>query len=198
MVFWQTNGRLIPSSQLKGNFCKDVPVFIAGNAYGRHNSTQRLQQHIAYIPRGLGYSPCYHAVCEQQKSVEYEKIDLGSSGDALQTEGPMTDPRTAGHRKCGAILSELKACRRRLEITSRPEDPQAVSEAIGHRLSQARMQWIHQYYTQGPDALSDNTLLMLGFRCFVIVLSELMCGPLVRDGFPRMGQTLDAGLDCVS
>ena len=40
-------------------------------------STQRLQQHLAYIPKTLGYNPCFHALQSQARQVPYCKVDDG-------------------------------------------------------------------------------------------------------------------------
>eukprot|EP00435_Cladocopium_sp_Y103_P063432 s3048_g25.t1 len=37
----------------------------------------RLQQHLAYIPRCLGYNACFQALQAQGRCVSYERVDLG-------------------------------------------------------------------------------------------------------------------------
>ena len=49
-------------------------------------STQRLQQHLAYIPKGLGYNPCYYALVEQGRQVRMLASDLSSM--AFRDERP--------------------------------------------------------------------------------------------------------------
>ena len=57
-------------------------------------TTQRLQQHLAYIPKSLGYNPCFHALSTQGCQVEYsaEKMPKQVVGLArrefLPTLGP--------------------------------------------------------------------------------------------------------------
>lgn len=66
-------------------------------------TTQRLQQHLAYIPKRLGYNPCFHALSTQGKQVDYhaEKMPKNVVGLArrefLQTYGPQGEQTTALH-----------------------------------------------------------------------------------------------------
>ena len=65
-------------------------------------STQRLQQHLAYIPKALGYNPCFHALQSQARQVPDCRVDEGCTTsfaglhrrDCLQTEGPAISPCT--------------------------------------------------------------------------------------------------------
>ena len=86
-------------------------------------TTQRLQQHLAYIPKSLGYKPCYCALVSQQRQVPYAKdrnTTLRFAGltrlQALQTAGPEVEQASATEVCRQAMLTELAACQGRLEI----------------------------------------------------------------------------------
>eukprot|EP00435_Cladocopium_sp_Y103_P058707 s857_g20.t1 len=129
-------------------------------------STQRLQQHLSYIPKGLGYNPCFHALQSQQRQVSYSKEDFGRQApfaglnrrDALQTSGPSVNPQTAVEARRIAVHAELERCRAQLEISQSPDEPLMWGELIGERLTQVTLDWFHAHYPQGPDD-SEKALL---------------------------------------
>ena len=73
-------------------------------------STQRLQQHLAYIPRGTGINPCYHALKERGFTTVYDPVkppaDLRGI-DALSTAGPFLPPDTTGGDRQADLQQEL-------------------------------------------------------------------------------------------
>ena len=50
-------------------------------------TTQRLQQHLAYIPKKLGYNPCFHALQASGYSTTYEAVRRPRFADGLSRVG---------------------------------------------------------------------------------------------------------------
>eukprot|EP00435_Cladocopium_sp_Y103_P027444 s3048_g6.t1 len=129
-------------------------------------STQRLQQHLAYIPKHLGYNPCFHALQSRARQVPYEKADLCALPQfaglnrrgALVTLGPSTNPRATQEVRHDQLTTELIHCRQQLEIRFAPDEPLLVGERIGERLAAVTMDCFHAYYPQGPEE-ADKGLL---------------------------------------
>ena len=122
-------------------------------------STQRLQQHLSYIPKGLGYNPCYFALSEQNRCVEYERVDLGittrvaglNRREALQTLGPSVWQDPVWQQQHHKISEELQQCFARVEIVHHPDNPSEASEFLGNQLSFVTLDWFYRFYPQGPD-----------------------------------------------
>ena len=63
-------------------------------------TTQRLQQHLAYIPKKLGYDPCFHALNAQGRCADYASVSMPKEVqglarvEALQTFGPWPEQTT--------------------------------------------------------------------------------------------------------
>jgi hypothetical protein len=123
-------------------------------------STQRLQQHLAYIPKGLGYNPCFHALQSQARQVPYCHENLGNSPafaglhrrECLQTEGPAVNPRTIHEIQRVETLQAIAECDAKLAIPHRPADHMSEGEKIGEELTQATLSWFRLHYPQGPSA----------------------------------------------
>ena len=140
-------------------------------------STQRLQQHLAYIPKRLGYNPCYFALVEQGRQVDYAKEDASlkpqfsglSRREALQAEGPAVNPATLTEQRRGALQVELNACFDRLHIQVAPEDEMITGEALGVALERVTRQWFLDHYPQGPSeaekALLPDAWVEVLFSC---------------------------------
>ena len=122
-------------------------------------STQRLQQHLAYIPSGLGYNPCFFALTSQGCEGTYAKVDVGASAqfaglsrrDALQTEGPRFSPITSVDRRRLQLQTELATCQEQLVIPQVPDNELQIGEAIGAALEAATLKWFQTFYPQGPS-----------------------------------------------
>ena len=122
-------------------------------------STQRLQQHLAYIPSGLGYNPCFFALTSQDCKVAYTKVDVGASAqfaglsrrDALQTEGPRPSPITSVDRRRLQLQTELDTCHEKLVIPQVPDNELQIGEAIGAALEAATLKWFQTFYPHGPS-----------------------------------------------
>ena len=161
-------------------------------------STQRLQQHLAYIPKALGYNPCFHALQSQDRQVPYCKIDEGCTPsfaglhrrECLQTEGPAVSPCTTQDIQRAATQAALDDCNRKLIILHQPPDPLGEGERIGEELTQATLTWFQQFYPQGPsdaekDLLADAWVEVLCARCFT---SEVDLDPWLEMVFLLWGE----------
>ena len=69
-------------------------------------STQRLQQYLAYLPRGQQVNPCYQAPAAAGISLQYEKVELPKQFggqercDAVQLQGPGIELPDLRGRQC--------------------------------------------------------------------------------------------------
>lgn len=121
-------------------------------------STQRLQQHLAYIPKSVGYNPCFAALTSQGRQVEYANVDEGKRShfaglqrrDALQVEGPQVNPMTTNEHRRLKLQTELAACYDKLHIPCVPEDEIKAGESLGAALEKVTLQWFKTFYPQGP------------------------------------------------
>ena len=161
-------------------------------------STQRLQQHLAYIPKALGYNPCFHALQSQARQVPYCRVDEGCTTsfaglhrrDCLQTEGPAISPCTVQDIQREAAQAALDDCNRKLTIIHQPPEPLLEGERIGEELAQATMAWFQTFYPQGPtdeekDLLADAWVEVLCARCFT---SEVDLDPWLQMVFLLWGE----------
>ena len=129
-------------------------------------TTQRLQQHLAYIPKGLGYNPCFAALSAQERVVDYDRVDHGASSsfvglhrrEALQVQGLPVDPCTPQDARRAVILEELDRCFDRLSIKHQPVDPELASVGLGDQLTYVTLQWFYQHYPHGPSDIERQLL----------------------------------------
>eukprot|EP00435_Cladocopium_sp_Y103_P019087 s843_g4.t1 len=106
-------------------------------------TTQRLQQHLAYIPKKLGYNPCFQALQEQARQVPYDRAGPECVGlfaglprrEALVTQGPQCDPTPVVERQLIRLLFELDSCKANLQFPFQPADPLSFGAKIGDLLS---------------------------------------------------------------
>ena len=128
-------------------------------------TTQRLQQHLAYIPKTLGYNPCFQALSAQGRQVPYEavlvpKAVLGlSRRECLPTYGPQVEQVTALSKQRLRWQEQLDECQHQLEITHMPDSPLEVGAQIGDALSEVTQAWFEKYYPQGPSNLERQELI---------------------------------------
>eukprot|EP00435_Cladocopium_sp_Y103_P040768 s901_g11.t1 len=116
-------------------------------------TTQRLQQHLAYIPRKLGYNPCFQALKEQERQVPYDRAGHEfvnqfaglARREALVTQGPPCDPTPAVDRRFAALHSEIEACRSSLQVPFQPADPLGFGAKIGDLLSAVTLRWFENH-----------------------------------------------------
>ena len=143
-----------------GNFCLEHRFLSGATCPSCRKffwTTQRLQQHLAYVPRRTGINPCYHDLVERNYMVNYEPIKRAPAlaginrADSLLTEGPFLLPDTQAdnlRQQYEQELHELEC----LEETIGPystEDAQARDTFS--ELHEAITQWFEDFKTCGFD-----------------------------------------------
>ena len=74
-------------------------------------TTQRLQQHLAYIPKKLGFNPCFQALTAQARQVPYEAVSFPkhvqglTRRESLPTLGPQTEQITVLTQKTSGLAA---------------------------------------------------------------------------------------------
>ena len=128
-------------------------------------TTQRLQQHLAYIPKKLGYNPCYQALLSQGREVEYEAASMPKEviglarREALPTCGPQPEQVTTLMKQRQQWQAELSSCHDQLRITDEPVDAQQRGAHIGDALTNCTNSWFQQHYPQGADEDAQQQLI---------------------------------------
>lgn len=128
-------------------------------------TTQRLQQHLAYIPKNLGYNPCFHALSSQGRQVDYlaEKMPKQVVGLArrefLPTLGPRLEQTTCLARQRQAWQEELDECYAQLVIQDQPEAAMDRGAQIGDALSAATQRWFKEHFPHGPSDSAKQELI---------------------------------------
>ena len=113
-------------------------------------TTQRLQQHLSYIPRRGGVpqvNPCYQALLEAGIQLPYhcEKMPAQVQGlarrDALQMEGPCIDLQPQRDRLRLQRESDLAALLEEQRNIPRPADPTTASVNLRRLLTHHTRKW---------------------------------------------------------
>eukprot|EP00438_Fugacium_kawagutii_P031115 Skav214921 [mRNA] locus=scaffold2073:185023:189856:+ [translate_table: standard] len=135
-------------------------------------SSQRLQQHLAYIPAGLGYNPCYQFLASIGFETVFAAVPLPKEfrglnrAEALPGYGPALNPQTLVEKQldtaCGA-LRDMEALL--AEVPSRVTA--ASVTPLFADLSAATMGWFERFQSRGfraepSDDLQDAWLGALG------------------------------------
>ena len=137
-------------------------------------TTQRLQQHLSYIPRKTGYNVCFHALQAQGLLVDYRREDFPDHvlgvhrKEALQTAGPMRCFVSLDHQRKQHWHDELDRCRKALSFVKQPCDPLLVGADIGDQLTACTMTWFQQYYPAGTTDAQQ--------QCLIDQWMDILCG----------------------
>ena len=158
-------------------------------------TTQRLQQHLSYIPKKLGYNPCYVALQRQGRSVTYESMTfphevLGlARREALQTAGSAVEQVTVVERQREEWSQELERCLSQLEFSILPDDPLQCGAELGDALSCATQTWFERFYPQGPSVAEKQLLpeAWLGAMCDTLEATDLAIDEWVQFAFLAWG-----------
>lgn len=136
-------------------------------------STQRLQQHLAYMPRDGSPNPCFAYLQSIGYAVSYsaEAIPTVMRGqsrlDALPVAGPAGSGITAHQRH----IDELTALKHRLEAEylefEQPADPVGAGARLGDLLTVTTRNWYEDFCAGGrrfaaSDRLQDRWIDVLG------------------------------------
>eukprot|EP00435_Cladocopium_sp_Y103_P015706 s4778_g3.t2 len=139
-------------------------------------SSARLQQHLAYIPRGGGANRCYQALLDQNYSTDYqaEAIPRPLCGalrlDALQAAGPLPLRPHAGLIAIEEIQDEINTIETELQVTVRPED---------HLAADLGDWWLRLLFT--CDAWAELVFLSWGEHILPDLLADALDGNIEFD-----------------
>ena len=127
-------------------------------------STQRLYQHLSYIPRRSGRNPCYQALTKSGYAVDFEAVSAPSSVaglprvEALQAEGPRAQhvplkllQIQQDARNLEALMQEYRT------LTAEPSEAVSV-DAVCHTLTATTQQWFQDFCNAGHDQSGHPTL----------------------------------------
>eukprot|EP00435_Cladocopium_sp_Y103_P025183 s2141_g6.t1 len=114
-------------------------------------STQRLQQHLAYMPRDGRPNPCFAYLQRIGFSVSYLALALPKSMqgqsrfDALPVAGPDWAGVSGYERELCALRAEQHSIQEELADYETPETPQESGEKLAHILTQLTRQWYAEF-----------------------------------------------------
>ena len=114
-------------------------------------NTQRLQQHLSYMPRDGTPNACFAYLQTIGYSVSYSATHLpvaqrGQSRlDALPTDGPYGHGLSARERHLGALRSERQALEAVIMSYTQPEDATGAGSRLGDLLSATTHAWYRDY-----------------------------------------------------
>ena len=141
-------------------------------------TTQRLQQHLAYIPKKLGFNPCFQALTAQARQVPYEAVSFPkhvqglTRRESLPTLGPQTEQITVLTQKRQVWQQELEECKNQLEIHAMPPSALEIGAQIGDALSDATQNWFRKHYPQGPSPDEKQELIDQWIQILCIEFGE--------------------------
>ena len=133
-------------------------------------TTQRLQQHLAYIPASGEPNPCYSVLQRSGKTFDYDPQTFApevrglSRRDALQMQGPTFDMTPAAHVHAHAADREIARLRDELDDFETPTNPDA-SPILGEILSKYTQTWIKRHAglpSYDKDLVQDLQNIWLG------------------------------------
>ena len=126
-------------------------------------STQRLQQHLRYIPRKLGYNACFAALLAAGYTADYEAVPRPRHVQGLQrvetqpTFGPHMRQATSHDKaldRWGLELTELEA---EDEVMVVPRNQETTITALHGQWSQVTLTWFMDFTLRNYEpALSRN------------------------------------------
>ena len=128
-------------------------------------TTQRLQQHLAYIPKKLGYNPCFQALQSQGRTVDYEAVRMPqhvlglARREFLPTCGPQIEQTTLLAKQRQKWQAELDACQDQLKVIDEPDDAQERGAQIGDALTALTQQWFQLHYPLGASPEAQQQLI---------------------------------------
>ena len=118
-------------------------------------STQRLQQHLAYVSRRTGRNDCYQILMRAGFQADYERIPMPSLLDGLnranwvQAQGPPAcyrDLRVASIAQCGEELDELLRQQRSIPA---PPDAREIRLLFFEQLETVTHSWFQDFCDAG-------------------------------------------------
>ena len=114
-------------------------------------SSARLQQHLAYIPRGGGVNICFHALTKRGYTTEYQAAEIPQHLhgavrlDALQTPGPFGLIIPVQEREIAAVKEQISSLEEELTIKAVPENHLIAGQELSDRLSKCTRIWVERF-----------------------------------------------------
>ena len=136
-------------------------------------TTQRLQQHLAYIPRKLGYNRCYHALGTQGYQVDYEMTTFPRFVQGLQriesipVAGPCHNMPSLQERERISWTTELEELRAEEDLICLPIREGEAAEGLHSKWTTSTQQWFLDFVANGWDVCRAVLLPDLWVDTFV-------------------------------
>jgi len=114
-------------------------------------TTQRLQQHLAYIPRRVGFNPCFFALSSQGYHADYEQVSFLrfvqglQRVEALQVCGPQPLQLTAYARTRDCWQKELDELLALEEVIALPANCNRVAEELCLAWTATTQRWFSDF-----------------------------------------------------
>ena len=114
-------------------------------------TTQRLQQHLSYIPRRVGYNPCFFALSSQGYQADYEQVSFPrfvrglQRVEALPVQGPQPQQLTALARSKDRWQRELDELLAADEVVALPLNCIGAAEEITQAWTIATQRWFTDF-----------------------------------------------------
>ena len=137
-------------------------------------STQRLQQHLSYMPRDGTVNRCFQMLQMTTLSLPYECHRLPNTGlnrhDVLQIHGPgiaLPDRFWFLRKRYEDELSDLQA---ELDAIPAPDDPARQGEQLGDILARVTWQWLRKH--EDADTPQRSQLAVELGDCWLGILTR--------------------------
>ena len=120
-------------------------------------STQRLQQHLAYIPRAGTPNPCFALLRQRGYSVSYSAETLPSAMrgqsrlDSLTVQGPIYCGPTADQRELIRLRQVRSQLQQEYDNFEVPDDYLSRGDRLGHILTCVTQDWYASFCEHGHD-----------------------------------------------
>ena len=114
-------------------------------------TTQRLQQHLAYIPRRVGFNPCFFALSSQGYHADYEQVSFPrfvqglQRVEALQVYGPQPLQLSANARTRDRWQKELDELLALEEVVALPANCNRVAEELCLAWTATTQRWFSDF-----------------------------------------------------
>lgn len=118
-------------------------------------TTQRLQQHLAYVPRGSGINKCYHDLKERGYQTQYEPVGRPTQlrglnrADCLDTFGPFLPMDTQQDDARNIYQNELDTLKEEHAERSRFNLGEPPATFLYSALGRTTQEWFEEYQRQG-------------------------------------------------
>lgn len=139
-------------------------------------STQRLQQHLAYVSRRTGRNECFQALMSAGFKADYHRITMPNSlaglnrANWIQAQGPQPlykDQRTADIVRCEEEIMQIE---QRLATAVEPQQGEQIRAEFYANLRACTQRWLTDFQAAGFDA---EAIVALPERWMEVVMLTL-------------------------